>query len=101
MGAWVASGRVLDFILIGMALEALALLAVWHVSRRGLRPSVVLPNLCSGMCLLLAMRVGLAGAWWGWISLPLLGALLGHIADLRLRWNTPKPGGLQAEMRPG
>jgi hypothetical protein len=97
MGAWVASGRVLDIILLGMGLEAVALVALWRIWHRGIRPSAVLPNLCSGMCLLVAMRVGLAGAWWGWISLPLLGALLGHVADLRLRWNPA----LQAETRRG
>jgi hypothetical protein len=91
MGAWVASGRVLDIILIGMGLEAVALVALWRIWHRGIRPRALLPNLCSGMCLLVAMRVGLSGAWWGWISLPLLGALLGHVADLRLRWMRAGP----------
>ena len=92
MAEWFASGRLLDAILVGMALEGVALVALWHIWQRGVRPSALLPNLCSGMCLLIAMRVGAnAGAWWGWISLPLLGALLGHVTDLRLRWNTVQP----------
>jgi hypothetical protein len=86
VAGWIMSGRVLDLILIGMALEGAVLVAVWRVSRRGVAPGALLPNLCSGMCLLVAMRTGLTGAWWGWVSLPLLGALLFHIGDLSGRW---------------
>lgn len=86
MAAWIASGRVLDFIVIGMALEGAVLVALWRKSGRGLAPDTLLPNLFSGMCLLAAMRVGLSGAWWGWICLPLLGALTFHALDLRWRW---------------
>ena len=83
-----ASGRVLDLIILGMALEGAVFVAVWRTSHRGVPPGDLLPNLFSGMCLLLAMRAALAGAWWGWISLPLLGALIFHINDLRRRWVT-------------
>ena len=86
MAAWIANGRVLDVILIGMALEAVALLTMWRAAGRGVAPSDLLPNLLSGMCLLLAMRAGLTGAWWGWVSLPLLGALAFHVTDLANRW---------------
>ncbi len=86
MVAWITSGRVLDLILIGMALEGAVLVMVWRMSRRGIAPIDLLPNLFSGMCLLAAMRAGLAGAWWGWLSLPLLGALLFHVGDLTRRW---------------
>jgi len=81
-----ASGRVLDLILIGMALEAIGLVLHHRVTDRGIRPSRLLPNLLSGMCLLLAMRVGAGGAWWGWVSFALLGALVGHLVDLRRAW---------------
>ena len=86
MTAWIASGRVLDFIIVGMALEGAVFVAVWRTGRRGVPPGALLPNLFSGICILLAMRAALAGAWWGWISLPLLGALLFHVMDLRRRW---------------
>jgi hypothetical protein len=49
-------------------------------------PGEFLGNLLSGMCLLAALRVGLAGAWWGWIALALLAALVAHVADLGRRW---------------
>jgi len=81
-----ASGRVLDLILIGMAVEAVGLVAFYRLRRRGVRPARLLPNLLSGMCLLLAMRVGAGGAWWGWVSLSLLGALAFHLVDLGRAW---------------
>ena len=78
-----ASGRVLEFILAGMGLEAIGL--VWLQHRTGLAPSAVLPYLLSGMAMLLAWRLSIGGAWWGWISACLLlgGAL--HLLDLRRR----------------
>ncbi len=90
MAAWVASGRVLDVILLAMALEGAVLVALWQASRRGVRPGALLPNLLSGMCLLLAMRAGLGGAWWGWVALPLLAAGMLHVSDLRLRWSAQR-----------
>ena len=86
MAGWIASGRVLDLILVAMALEGAALVALWRASRVGVPPGALLPNLLSGMCLLLAMRAGLGGAWWGWVSLPLLAAGALHAGDLRARW---------------
>ncbi len=81
-----ANGRVLDLILAGMALEAVGLILLYRTTGRGVRPARLLPNLLSGMCLLLAMRVGAGGAWWGWVSLALLGALAFHLVDLGRAW---------------
>jgi len=80
LSAWIASGRVLDLILLGMALESAALTLLLRLGGRGVPPGALWPNLLSGMCLLLAMRPGLAGAWWDWVSLPLLGALALYVA---------------------
>ena len=96
MSDLIASGRVLDLILLGMALEGAALTLLFRLRRQGVPPGALWPNLLSGMCLLLAMRAGLAGAWWGWVSLPLLGALGFHAADLRRLWRpaaAPSPSG--------
>lgn len=83
-----ASGRILEFILAGMAIEA-AGLVWWH--RRtgtGLAPAAVLPYLLSGMAMLLAWRLSIGGAWWGWISACLLTGGLLHLLDLRRRLNS-------------
>lgn len=82
-----ASGRIFDLILAGMALEALGLISMYRAARRGVRPARLLPNLLSGMCLLLAMRAGVGGAWWGWVSAALLGALAFHLVDLKRAWH--------------
>ena len=86
MKALLADGRVLDGILAGMGLEACVLVALYRWGGRGVAPVAVLPNLGSGMCLLLAMRLALGGAWWGWVSLALLSALCLHLGDLRRQW---------------
>lgn len=86
MAALFASGRIVDLVLALTLCEAAALLA-WHRrSGRGVPPREFLANLLSGACLLLALRVGLAGAWWGWIALALLAALVAHLTDLARRW---------------
>lgn len=86
MTALLAHGRVLDFILAAMACEGVALTMLWRGAGRGVAPSALLWNLGSGMCLLAAMRLALAGAWWGLVSAALLGALALHVADLRRQW---------------
>ena len=88
MASAIASGWVLDGILALMGAEAAVLAALWRAGRRGVPPGALLPNLLSGMCLLLAMRTALAGAWWGWISLPLLAAGVLHGVDLRRQWRS-------------
>jgi cytochrome c oxidase assembly factor CtaG len=81
-----ASGRVVDFVLVVMAVEA-ALLA-WHRRRsgRGVPVAELAAFLAAGACLLLALRAALAGASWVWIAAALAGAGAAHLADLRLRW---------------
>ncbi len=63
------------------------MLGAWHRwSGGGVPLSAVGANLCSGAALLLAVRAALVGAWWGWVALPLLAALLAHLVDLGGRW---------------
>lgn len=81
-----ASGRILDLILAGMVLEGVGLVAYHRMTGRGVAPGRLLPNLVSGGFLLLAMRALAGGAWWGWASACLLGALLAHLDDLRRAW---------------
>lgn len=81
-----AGGRIIDAILVMVAVEAAALFA-W-LSRQGrVRLAwALLPNLASGACLMLALRIALAGGgWWGWIGLCLAGSLAAHLADLIVR----------------
>ena len=86
MQEFVGSGRVVDLLLLLVGAEAAALVLYRRWTGRGVAPSSVLLNLASGAFLLLAMRAGLAGAWWGWVSLCLAMAGLLHAADLRRLW---------------
>ncbi len=87
MTALFSSGRIIDWILVGMVLEGCALAAVHGRMGRGVAPRVFLANLLSGMCVLLAMRLVLGGAWWGFASAALLAALVFHVADLAGKWS--------------
>jgi hypothetical protein len=87
MTALFSSGRIIDWILVGMVLEGCALAALHARTGRGVAPRAFLANLLSGMCVLLAMRLVLGGAWWGFASAALLAALLFHVVDLAGKWH--------------
>lgn len=79
-------GRIVDLILAFTALEA-ALVVLYHRGTgRGPAPADFLVNLASGVCLMLALRCALVGAWWGWLALCLAAALVAHLTDLARRW---------------
>jgi hypothetical protein len=81
-----SSGRLVDLILVVVVLEAAVLLLYWRQARRGIAPFDLLPNLCAGVFLLLALRVTLAGAGWMMVSGCLAAAGLAHLADMYRRW---------------
>jgi hypothetical protein len=81
-----ASGRIIDLVVALTVLEAAALI-VWHRSTRtGPRLSAFGLNLLSGLCLMLAVRAALVGAWWGFVAVWMLAALALHLADLHRIW---------------
>jgi hypothetical protein len=81
-----ANGRIVDLILGLTVLEAVALIAYHRRTGHGVTPADLLGNLLAGVCLLLALRGALLGAWWGWIALCLAASLVAHVTDLRRRW---------------
>ncbi|WP_291861013.1 hypothetical protein [Bradyrhizobium sp.] len=81
-----ASGRLVDLIFVLVVLEAAFLLVYWHRAGRGVAPLDLLPNLCAGAFLLLALRATLAGGGWMQASGCLAAAGLAHLADLHRRW---------------
>ena len=83
MEALLHSPRVIDPILLLVILEVL-----WYVAYRRRGGAVrggLLPTLAAGACLLLALRVALAGAAWQWIALCLMAGLVAHLFDLTSR----------------
>jgi hypothetical protein len=81
-----ASGRLVDVILIVVVVESAVLLLLWRRARRGVPPLDLLPNLCAGAFLLLALRAVLAGSGWIPASFCLAAAGLAHLTDIYRRW---------------
>ena len=82
-----ASGRLVDLILLVVVLEAGFLLLYWRRVRRGIAPLDLLPNLCAGAFLLLALRTTLGGGGWMSASLCLASSGAAHLIDLYRRWH--------------
>ncbi len=85
MGELFASGRIVDLVLLMVALEVAAL--PWLLKRTGsaARLSDLIPNIAAGAALLLALRLSLADAAWQWIGAAMFAALLAHLYDLTRR----------------
>lgn len=86
VGAWFASGRIVDAILVFMAVEAALLVAYRVRTGRGIATADLLANLAAGATLLLALRAALVGGAWTWVAAALGAALVAHVADLSRRW---------------
>ena len=81
-----ASGRIIDAILVLMALEAVGLLWFHRITGKGVGPRALLPFLAAGVCLMLALKAALTGGSWTWIAVMLSLAFVFHLADIALRW---------------
>ena len=90
MSAFVVHPQLIDWILILVALEAIGVLGLRTLARRGPPPAGFLCNLTAGTALLLALRGALAGASALAIGASLAVAFLAHLADLALRWEPRK-----------
>ncbi len=80
-----ASGRVVDLVLIVLAVELAILAAYRRVTGRGFRFLTLLPNALAGASLVVALRTALTGMDWTWTASALLAALVAHIWDLASR----------------
>jgi hypothetical protein len=85
LGASFESGRIADLILALTVAEGLILWLLHAIRGWGLGPLRIAMLLLPGVFLLLALRLALTGAWWGWIAAMLAAALVAHICDLALR----------------
>ena len=82
------SGRIIDVILVLVAVEALVLLGVRLRWGRCPAPLALLSNLASGAALMLALRAALAGAGFVAVAGWMLAGLAAHLADLGLRFRS-------------
>lgn len=81
-----ASGRFIDLILAVVVTEAAGLAFYWRSAKRGIAPADLLPNLCAGGFLLLALRLSLGGAGWQSCCGSLAAAGVAHLIDVFRRW---------------
>jgi hypothetical protein len=84
MEAFLASGQLVDAILLLVAIEALGLI-LWSRRALGVWPLALLCNLTAGAALMLALRGALTGAGWPVIAGCLAGAGLAHLTEMALR----------------
>ena len=78
---------------------------LWLLARRPAGLRHCLPNLLAGLCLTLALRLGLGDAGLAWVAPCLAAAGICHLLDLRARLRPPLPpppplqGGLERSSR--
>ncbi len=89
MDEFIRSGRAVDWILVVIGLEVLAVLSYRGLTGRGPAPSAFVGNILAGSSLLVALRIALSGASWVWIGLSLTAAFAAHLVDLAIRWEVP------------
>jgi hypothetical protein len=86
MTDFLASAHIVDLVLAIVGLEIIVIALYWRVTRRGITPAELLPNLFAGALLLLALRLALSGYPWPWYTACLAAAGIANVADLRQRW---------------
>lgn len=82
----VESGRIVDVMLVFVAVEIIALLGYRAVTGRGIPPWALLLNIGAGGSLMLALGAQLKGYGWQAVAALLVCALVFHVADLWSRW---------------
>jgi hypothetical protein len=82
------SSRIADLVLAVMLVEAVVLLAWSLRTASTLRTANIMSALLPGFFLVLALRAALVQAEWFWIALALVGALITHLVDMRMRFQS-------------
>jgi len=83
-----SDGRFIDWLLVLVAIEIIAISLFWWKTGRGISFAHVLPMIGAGACLMLAMRAILLDSPWQVLGFWLFCSLVCHLIDLRLRWTS-------------
>ena len=81
-------GKIADLVLAVMVVEALVLVALSRRTQSSLSATSIVSALLPGFFLALALRAALVHAEWFWIALALFGALITHLIDMRMRFQS-------------
>jgi len=85
----IESGHIVDLMAGFVLLEVAALLWWRRRTGRGIPTASLLANIGAGTCLMFALRCALTGSSVWLLAAWLIGSLVCHVTDLRLRWRTP------------
>ncbi len=86
-----ASGRIINFIVLLLVLESVAVFAAQRLLKRSLGWLAISVGLCAGLALLLALRESLLGARWQAVAAWLAAAFVAHLFDLHIRLKGARP----------
>ncbi|MGF1605688.1 MAG: hypothetical protein ACFB22_05065 [Rhodothalassiaceae bacterium] len=86
MAGLIESGRIVDWILVFVALEAAVIFLVHRRTGKGIAPADYLSLLMQGLFIFLALRAALTEAGWQWVALWLLASLAAHLVEITRRW---------------
>ena len=82
----VESGRIVDIMLVVVAIEVVALIAYRVATRRGLSVASIVLNIGAGGSLMVALKLLYDQAGWQLVAAALVASLVFHTADLVHRW---------------
>ncbi|MEL7296132.1 MAG: hypothetical protein AAGJ86_00650 [Pseudomonadota bacterium] len=86
MQTWIENGRIVDLMLVVVAIEVCVLLAYRARTGRGLSVPAVIYNIGAGGSLMVALKLKFAGVAWHWLAVALIAALVFHVSDIAYRW---------------
>lgn len=86
ISAFFIGGKIADLVLAVMVVEVLVLVGLSRRPQSGLSATSIVSAILPGFCLVLALRAAFVSAQWFWIALALVGALITHLIDMRLRF---------------
>lgn len=86
MADFITSGRIVDLMLIVVAIEVVMLLSYRLKTGRGPGVVALFLNIGAGASLMVALKFKFIEAGWMLIAAALVAALLFHVSDLIWRW---------------
>lgn len=86
MEALFADGRIVDYVLAIVAIEAFIVLAYRYRTGHGIAFLPFAVNAASGVCLMICLKTALSGGHWTTIAVFLALSGVAHGADLWMRW---------------
>ena len=87
MADFFSNGLVALVVFALMIVEGVVLAIVFRRTGKGIPPLSLLSSLTAGAGLVLALFASLTGVEWPWIAAALIVSLIGHVADVSMRWN--------------